>query len=273
MNGKPHQNGRSHIGLKQDKSLGQVFLKSPLSLAPITAQLRDFGVKSILEIGPGSGILTEEILRLDAKVTCVEFDHRYALMLQLRNRPQLSVVECDFLKYPVEDWISSTDCPRAIVGNIPYGISTPILLKTLPHLHDLKCLILMTQKEFAQRLAAQPETSHYGSLSVYTQLRCCVSHLGDVDRFQFKPIPKVDSSIVCLTNRKSQWTQEQLQNAEKISRHVFQQRRKKLSNSLKPFLSERKLEHLTFDLNSRPDALNPEDFLQLGDVIFGRPQI
>jgi len=268
MNRRRYQNPDFEIGMKQKKSLGQVFLTSSAPLFPMLDQLRDWAVHSILEIGPGDGILTNELLKFDGSLTCVEKDHRFALMLKIKERENFFVEEEDILKFSFENWLARTKKNRAIVGNIPYNISTPILIKTLEFLPELSGIILMTQKEFGERLAAESDTSEYGSISVFTQLRSHVEVIADVPRAHFKPIPKVDSCLVSFTHRSHNFTEKQLDNAEKLTRHVFNQRRKKLSNSLRPFLGDRLLDECPIDMNLRPEVLVPEDFVKLAEFVF-----
>lgn len=259
---------QTEVGMHQKKSLGQVFLTSATPLQPMLSQVREWGAKSVLEIGPGEGVLTKELMKQDLHLTCVEKDHRFALFLQIHNSERFKVEEADILDFPLLDWAKKSMQPAVVVGNIPYNISTPILMQTLNILPHVRGVILMTQLEFAERLAAEPDTSEYGSISVFAQLRSHISILGYVDKTEFKPVPKVDSALVCIENRKHDYSDIQLQKTEKLTRHVFQQRRKKLSNSLRPFLKEKELEKCPVDLNLRPEVLPVAQFVQLADFVF-----
>ncbi|KAL6557973.1 Ribosomal RNA small subunit methyltransferase [Orobanche minor] len=194
----PHFQG----GIPFHKSKGQHILKNPLIIDSI---IQKSGIKPtdvILEIGPGTGNLTKKLLEAGKSVVAVELDPRMVLELQRRfqgtpfsNRLKISVIQGDVLK---------CDLPYfdICVANIPYQISSPLTFKLLSHRPLFRCAVIMFQREFAMRLVAQPGDTLYCRLSVNTQLLARVNHLLKVGRNNFRPPPKVDSSVVRIEPRK-----------------------------------------------------------------------
>ncbi|GLT42633.1 hypothetical protein SLA2020_166230 [Shorea laevis] len=187
-------------GISFHKSKGQHILKNPLLVDTIVQKA---GIKStdvILEIGPGTGNLTKKLLEAGKMVIAVELDPRMVLELQRRFQgtpfsSRLKVIQGDVLK---------TDLPYfdICVANIPYQISSPLTFKLLFHQPAFRCAVIMFQREFAMRLVAQPGDNLYCRLSVNTQLYARVFHLLKVGKNNFRPPPKVDSSVVRIEPRK-----------------------------------------------------------------------
>lgn len=187
-------------GISFHKSKGQHILKNPLLVDSI---VQKSGIKStdvVLEIGPGTGNLTKKLLEAGKMVVAIELDPRMVLELQRRFQGtpfsnRLKVIQGDVLK---------TDLPYfdICVANIPYQISSPLTFKLLNHQPSFRCAIIMFQREFAMRLVAQPGDTLYCRLSVNTQLYARVSHLLKVGKNNFRPPPKVDSSVVRIEPRK-----------------------------------------------------------------------
>ncbi|KAK4403913.1 Ribosomal RNA small subunit methyltransferase [Sesamum angolense] len=192
----PHFQG----GIPFHKSKGQHILKNPLLVDSI---IQKSGIKStdiILEIGPGTGNLTKKLLEAGKSVIAVELDPRMVLELERRFQgtpysSRLKVIQGDVLK---------CDLPYfdICVANIPYQISSPLTFKLLSHRPLFRCAVIMFQREFAMRLVAQPGDTLYCRLSVNTQLLARVNHLLKVGRNNFRPPPKVDSSVVRIEPRK-----------------------------------------------------------------------
>lgn len=186
-------------GIQFQKAKGQHILKNPLVVQSIVQKA---GLKStdvVLEIGPGTGNLTLKLLEVAKKVVAVELDPRMVLELQRRVQgtayaTKLQVIQGDILK---------TELPYfdVCVANIPYQISSPITFKLLSHRPIFRCAVIMFQREFAMRLVAKPGDSLYCRLSVNTQLLSRVYHLLKVNKNNFRPPPKVDSSVVRIEPR------------------------------------------------------------------------
>jgi 16S rRNA (adenine1518-N6/adenine1519-N6)-dimethyltransferase len=257
----------------QQKSLSQVFLRSEEPLKKVSAELLSLGIRRVLEIGPGGGVLTKELVKSGFQVTAIEKDSRFAEHLAQEFRhieapkgASLQLVNQDFLKYPVEEWLAAEPSPNGIVGNIPYHISSAIIQKIVElQRTNLRAVILMTQKEFAQRLVAEPGSKDYGSLSVFIQLRMKIRILDIIPRHLFSPVPKVDSALFIAEPLESLLPPHELELVEKVARMAFSQRRKKLINSLASFQALKSLDHATapVDLNLRADALSPMEFHKL----------
>lgn len=187
-------------GIQFHKSKGQHILKNPLLVDSIVQKAGINSTDVILEIGPGTGNLTKKLLEAGKSVVAVELDPRMVLELQRRFQGtpfsnRLKVIQGDVLK---------CDLPYfdICVANIPYQISSPLTFKLLNHKPSFRCAIIMFQREFAMRLVAQPSDSLYCRLSVNTQLLARVSHLLKVGKNNFRPPPKVDSSVVRIEPRK-----------------------------------------------------------------------
>ena len=271
MKQKPKK--KNHI--PQRKSLSQVFLKVSWPCEEIAQKLHDEGVRSVLEIGPGSGALTKELLKAGINVLAVEKDDRFAGFLQVEFEKKFSdkevnfkVLNQDILEVDLGQTLEENPEITAIVGNIPYAISTPIISHILPHLKKIKLATLLVQLEFAERLASPPGRKSYGSLSVYTQLRSQVHLDFIVEKECFTPIPKVDSAVISFSRRNPEFPDGILKKIEKITKTVFSQRRKKLSNSLKPFLSTLDSSDLDIDLTRRCDTISPEEYVEIAKSLY-----
>ncbi|XP_058778622.1 ribosomal RNA small subunit methyltransferase [Vicia villosa] len=196
--GKPSQHTPYQGGISFHKSKGQHILKNPLLVDSI---VQKSGIKTtdvVLEIGPGTGNLTKKLLDAGKKVIAVEIDSRMVLELHKRFQgvpsSRLTVIQGDVLK---------TELPYfdICVANIPYQISSPLTFKLLKHRPAFRCAIIMYQREFAMRLVALPGDKLYCRLTVNTQLHARISHLLKVGRNNFRPPPKVDSSVVRIEPR------------------------------------------------------------------------
>ena len=253
------------------------FLKDTWPVDKVVEKLRHWKVERVLEIGPGGGILTRGLLDEGLKVTAVEKDDRFAVRLedfkrtwQPQKGAELEIVNQDVLKFSLDDWLKLTGEPVAVVGNIPYNVSSSILLWVLPHLAKLQGACFLVQLEFAQRLASSANAKSYGSLSVFAQLRSRVKMECKVDRSCFVPIPKVDSAIVSLMSPTNSYSEKVLKDVEQVSRLAFQQRRKKMLNAISPLLEKVSSEDCPIDLSRRPDTIRPEEYLELAAFFFGK---
>jgi 16S rRNA (adenine1518-N6/adenine1519-N6)-dimethyltransferase len=229
----------------------------------------------VLEIGPGPGILTRALLAAGYTVTAVERDDRFVEKLSdyfrvhgTDFRGQLDIVSEDILKFDLGEWLAASGQAAAVVGNIPYNISTPILTWVLPYLHQLKGADFLVQLEFGARLAGQVGTKAYGSLSVFTQLRSKVRIDCKVDRACFRPIPRVDSALVLLMPKQHQYPDKLLKKVEQVTRMSFTQRRKVLRNAIRPLLTDELIRGCPIDLSRRPDTLRPEEYVELAQYLF-----
>ena len=261
--------------IRQKKALSQVFLKTDWPVVHVSDGISDWGVTRVLEVGPGGGVLTRALMKKPLKLTAVEKDDRFAEKLleyfslrKVEYEGEIQVINQDVLKLDLKQWLGESNESTAIVGNIPYAISSPIVLWLLPYLASVKGVKLLVQLEFAERLAGKAGTKNYGSLSVYTQLRAEVTIDCKVDRSCFSPVPKVDSAILTLKPRLNVHSDELLRKVEKICRACFSMRRKKLRNAIKAFVGPERIDQCPIDLDRRPDTLRPEEYLELASFIY-----
>jgi len=221
-------------GLDARKSLGQHFLFDLNLTGRIARAAGDVTVGTVIEIGPGPGGLTRALLDAGARrVIAIERDDR-AIAIQdeiaAAYPGRLEIIAADALAV---DAAGLGDTPRRIVANLPYNISTVLLLAWLRRAEAFERMILMFQKEVVDRLAAAPGSSHYGRLSVITQWLCEVRPLFNVDRRAFTPPPAVTSTIVEIVPRPAPLAPARFETMERVTAAAFGQRRKMLRSSLK----------------------------------------
>lgn len=256
---------------RQRKSMSQVFLKETWPCERLAADISALADCAI-EIGPGAGVLTRELIKAGLRVTAVEADPRFVDYLRASEKvlggDGFEVVHADFLKFDLEAWLSGVTSRAAVVGNIPYHISAPIVLKVLDHLDQLSSASFLTQKEFAERIVAKPGSKSYGSLSVFVQLRAEATFGFKVEKTCFKPVPKVDSAVFTLVPRADRLRDVELLRAtEVVCRSGFAQRRKKLRSSLKAHIPREAEGQAPVDMNLRPEDLSVDQFVELGRFV------
>ncbi|MDD5337564.1 MAG: 16S rRNA (adenine(1518)-N(6)/adenine(1519)-N(6))-dimethyltransferase RsmA [Candidatus ainarchaeum sp.] len=241
------------------KSLGQHFLREKNTLAKEARLLGPMG-KTVLEIGPGDGRLTEQLLLAGAsRVIAVEKDIALVKVLEEKfsNRP-VHIIHADFLELDARK-IGKID---RIAGNIPYYISSPIVFRLKEF--EFEKALLMVQEEFAKKMVAKPGTSEYGRLSVTSQLFYEVEYVQKVGRNQFFPAPKVDSAIILLEKRQVQDTEA----LESTIRSIFQHKNRTLRNALLSSGFEKEgIEILGAVLKKRPRELTLEEIKQISEKI------
>ena len=252
------------------KSLGQNFLFDLNLTGKIASQVAGQQA-TIIEVGPGPGGLTRALLtQTDAAIMAVEKDRRAISFLDhlvdaAKGRLRLS--EDDALKAPLWDYGSE---PRAIVANLPYNIATTLLLNWLHHATDFTQLILMFQKEVAERICAHPGTSAYGRLSIISQWLTTTELLFDIPPEAFVPPPKITSSVVRLTPRPKPLFECQQATLEAVTAKAFSQRRKMLRASFKSLGGESLLKEVGIDPTIRPQDLEIEGFCALARHLEGQ---
>jgi 16S rRNA (adenine1518-N6/adenine1519-N6)-dimethyltransferase len=257
---------KSH-GIKASKKLGQNFLNDPTVVRKIIKAASPLKNEIILEIGPGLGILTRELLlELINKLICVEYDQRCINYLQANllsnGLEKLFIINEDALKLEEESLLKNGQRP-IIVSNLPYNISTMLLLKWLKKIYLFKKMILMFQKEVAERICAPPYTKQYGILSVLTQFLCFTQLKFDVPRSAFFPKPKVTSSVISIVPKENLKGKLQIyKKLERLCKTVFNKRRKTLKNSISSILEnpEESLLNIGIDAGRRPETLSVEEF-------------
>ena len=251
--------------IKAKKSLGQNFLTDRIILQKIVSATEING-KNILEIGPGTGNLTSFILKNNPKkLFVIEKDNDLAESLSDNFGDQLTIINDDILN--IDEYSLCTD-KVTVFGNLPYNISTEILSKWIINLKNnfwFDCLILMFQKEVADRIIAKFNSKDYGRLSILSNWILDVEKICDVKPTCFLPKPKVDSSVLIFKPKKDFFKFKDPKNLETITRVFFMHRRKKIK---KPFgqLFGSKIEiasKLKIDLNLRPQNLDLETYFKI----------
>lgn len=216
------------------KDLGQCFLVNTGVRDKILAALDPGPGDWVVEIGPGPGVLTSPLTSLAAQVVAVELDDALARELPSRvARPEaLEVVSLDGAEFDYEGVARRAGGRLLVVGNLPFNAAAPILRRALDQAPVLGRLVLMFQKEVAQRLAASPRQAAYGLLSVVTQQRARVERLFEVASGSFQPSPKVSAGVVRLTPHSPQPLACCLATHDRLVRTCFAHRRKTLKNNL-----------------------------------------
>lgn len=257
-------------GFKHRKSLGQNFLTESWPCHKIVAIMSQADIQHVLEIGPGHGALTKQLLDKKFRVTAVEKDLRCVEKLNdlFGSNPAFKVIHADVTDYDLPGWLKSVGHGRAAVcGNIPYNMSSAILHWVLPSLSSLQLVNFMVQLEFAERLAAQPGSKSYGSLSVFVQLQSRVRLDFKIDRSAFFPIPGVDSAVFTLLPTVESYGRAVISQVEQVTRKVFSQRRKQLGNSLGTLVHEGNRDRVAIDLTRRCETLSPREFVELASAL------
>jgi 16S rRNA (adenine1518-N6/adenine1519-N6)-dimethyltransferase len=257
-------------GLDARKRFGQHFLLDLNLTRRIARAAQPIDQGTVIEIGPGPGGLTRALLLEGAaKVVAIEVDPRAlgALAeLQAASGGRLQVIEADALTIAPE---SLGPAPRRIVANLPYNISTPLLVRWLQQADAIADMVLMFQKEVVDRLVATPRTKEYGRLSVLAQHVCEIRRLFDIPAAAFVPPPKVTSSVARLTPRPASQRLADLAPLEKVTAAAFGQRRKMLRGSLGSLFASpvAVLEGLGLSPTARAEELTVADFVRLAGVL------
>ncbi len=251
--------------IRAKKSLGQNFLIDREVLEKITnvVQIKD---KTILEVGPGTGNLTSFILKKNPKkMFVIEKDDDLAINLNETFKDQLTIINDDILQVD-ENLIFKNKV--TVFGNLPYNISTEILSKWITQTKDefwFNNLILMFQKEVADRIIAKFNTSDYGRLSILSNWKLNVEKICDIKPESFSPRPKIDSSLLFFSPKKNFYKIKDPKNLEKVTRIFFNHRRKMLKKPFNQLFNgdQRVLNELKIDLNMRPQNLDFDTYYQL----------
>ena len=253
------------MDIKPKKSLGQNFLVDKDIINKIIDSA-DIENKEILEIGSGTGNLTESIIKKNPKkLYVIEKDNNLALLLKEKFNGSINIINDDVLKIS-EEKISKNKL--TVFGNLPYNISTEILSSWIVNLKKniwFDKLILMFQKEVADRIIAKTNSSNYGRLAILTNWKLEVDKIIDIKPQSFFPKPKIESSLLVFYPKEKFFYLKNPKNLEKITRVFFSQRRKMLKKPFKQIFND-KIEiskKLNIDLNLRPQNLNPEKYYEL----------
>lgn len=224
-------------GVRTNKALGQNFLLDRNTLDKVVAAAELTGEEAVLEIGPGLGALTRLLAERARSVVAVEVDAGFVRVLSdtVNDLPNVIVAHSDFLKLDLPVWVPEnlSPLPATVVANVPYYITSPILVSLLETSALWRSIVVLVQREVANRLNAKPDTSDYGSLTLFAQFHAEVDMVGAVPRGVFYPPPKVDSAIVRFRPRATPPVDvRDVRRFQQVVRAAFGQRRKTLSNAL-----------------------------------------
>ena len=254
--------------IKAKKSLGQNFLVNRNILEKIVniTQITD---KTILEVGPGTGNLTSFILKKNPKkIFVVEKDENLANHLEETFKDKLTIINDDVLKINESSLFKSK---VTVFGNLPYNISTEILCKWILNLDRnyfwFDSLVLMFQKEVANRIISETNTSNYGRLSVLANWKLDIKKICDIKPSSFFPKPKIDSSLLVFKPKRKFHNIKNSKNLEKITKVFFNQRRKMLKKPYNQLFNGNFeiAKKLNIDLNLRPQNLSHEKYYELAE--------
>jgi len=251
--------------IKAKKSLGQNFLIDKNIIEKIV-NLVDIEKKEILEIGPGTGNLTSALIKKNPKkIYVIEKDNSLASILENEYASQINVINKDILDY---DESSISKEKLIVFGNLPYNISTEILCKWILNLNDDKVwfsnLILMFQKEVADRIISNFNLSTYGRLSILANWKLNIEKVTDIKSNSFSPKPKVDSTLLFFSLKNKFFSIKNPYNLEKITRIFFSHRRKMIKKPYNQIFSNNVVSNkLNLNLNLRPQNLNFDTYYKL----------
>ncbi len=262
--------------MRAKKSLGQNFLLDA-NLQRAIVRVPDIRKSdTVMEIGPGTGALTNHLLGRSERLILVELDDELAKSLQSfsQNREDVDVIHEDFLRLDLSQLVEDFS-KLVVIGNIPYNITAPIIFK-LMNCPRPREIVLMVQREVAERLIAEVGTSQYGALSVGLRAAAEVEKVLNVPRRAFRPVPRVDSALVRIRPfDPPPMTPQDEKFLRVVTRSVFQWRRKQIQKILRDHhdlkLPKDAIEEISrntgWDLSRRPETFAPSDFIQLAFMI------
>tara|TARA_B100001250_G_C19659050_1_gene726205 strand:- start:244 stop:1035 length:792 start_codon:yes stop_codon:yes gene_type:complete len=251
---------------KPKKSLGQNFLvdKNIINLIVDLGQINENDI--IIEVGPGTGNLTNKIISKNPKkIILIEKDFYLANELKKKYGNKIELINEDILKIDDNNFHHEK---MIVFGNLPYNISTQILVKWIKIKNlekKFKCLILMFQKEVADRIIANTNSKNYGRLSIFSKWKMEIKKIKEINPDSFNPSPKVKSTILIFKPKKNFFELKNSENLEKITNIFFNQRRKMIKNPInKIFNNSKEIEKkLNLDLKMRPQNLEPSIYYKL----------
>lgn len=254
------------------KSLGQNFLIDKNIINKIINSIDLKEESLIIEIGPGSGALTKELVKLNANIISFEIDARLKSELDklCNENSNLEIIYEDFLKINLKEFLKQKEYKNLyFVANLPYYITTAIINKITEESNP-KEMILMVQKEVADRFSAHPNTRDYGSISVFLQYNYDISKVVLVPKTCFYPSPKVDSVVIKFETRENKVKALNEEKFYKLIKDSFQFKRKNLRNNLKGYNQDKIneiLKEYNKDLTARAEEISVEEFINISNNI------
>lgn len=251
------------------KSLGQNFLKDKNIIKKIADSINPTEEDLIIEIGPGAGALTKELVKKKSEVICFEIDTRLKEILEQINSEKLTIIYKDFLSIKINEYINQNKYKNLyFVGNLPYYITTAIINKIVKESNPYE-ITIMVQKEVADRFSAKPGTKDYSSISIFLQYNFDIERVCNVSKTCFEPVPKVDSSVIKFKRNKKISANDE-EKFYKLIKDSFTQKRKNLKNNLKGYdlnKIQTTLKKYDKDLTARAEQLSIEEFIDISNNI------
>jgi len=254
---------------KAKKHFGQHFLHAPHVIERILRALNPQPGETLVEIGPGLGALTAPLVARVPALTVVELDRDVLAPLRAacgEHADKLTVIQADALTVDFGG-LAPADGSLRLIGNLPYNISTPLLFHLLQYAGAIRDMHFMLQKEVVDRMCAAPDTDDYGRLTVTLAARAECHNLFRVGPGSFNPPPKVDSAIVRVLPRPAPFPLGDLARYDRVVTAAFSQRRKTLSNALKPLMSANAIRAAGVEPGLRAEVLPPEAFGRLAQQL------
>lgn len=267
------------FGRPPKRSLGQNFLVDKNIQRKVVDALGAGPEDQVVEIGPGRGALTDHLAGRVARLVLIELDHHLAQSLRdtYSGRADVEVVHADVLDLRISDLGLDAERVR-VVGNIPYNITTPIVFHLLERPRP-RVILVMVQREVAERMVAAPGTAEYGALSVGVRTVAHVERAFEVSRGAFRPVPGVDSTVLRIEPvHPPALSLEDETSVRALTRAAFQWRRKQMQKTLRDHpdlgLSRDEIEGLEevtgYELSRRPETFSPEEFVRLARAVVAR---
>lgn len=253
--------------IKPLKKFSQNFLKSTYYSKKIVAALDCQPEDTILEIGAGTGSLTDMLVKQPFKrITALELDCRLYDLLRQKYGSRISVINISILDFSIKELAKNSRIK--VIGNIPYNITSDIIFKIIENHAYIKRAVIMVQREVASRLLAETRTKDYGILTVFVRCHSHITKVLDVSRENFYPVPNVDSSIINLDLFEETDGIANYQLFKKVVKTCFNNRRKMLRNSLKKIVESSYINKIkSVQLDIRPEELSIQDFKSLSNEI------
>lgn len=266
------------MNIQANKNLGQHFCVDKKILEEIVFFADNINNKNILEVGPGTGNLSNIILKQNPKhLIAIEKDIRFKKILEKISKiyTNFEVLFADALNFKFEEILKDKQDKLTVISNLPYNISNPIMLHFLKNIHLFDELILVFQKEVAQRIVAKHGNKNYGRISILVNIMCHSEYLMEIPPHCFNPQPKVTSAAIKLIPKKNQPDAEIIKIIDKITHIAFQQRRKQIKNSLIPLTNDimEILKKLDIDPKNRSESLTIENFYSIAEFIKKNPEL
>ena len=252
--------------MRAKKRFGQHFLIDQEIISRILHSVQTGPEDEVVEIGPGRGALTEQLVRSGCNLTLVEIDRELSARLGKRY-PAVNLINQDMLKVDLADLANGQTL--RVIGNLPYNISTPLLFRLFHQLASIRDMHFMLQLEVADRMTAQASCASYGRLSIMTQLHCQVEKLFQVPPEAFSPRPRVQSALIRLKPHPLPENLD-IKLMGGLLAQVFSARRKNLRNAMKGLLTTEDLAALSLAPDLRPENLSVTDYIRCTKLLAGK---